>query len=189
MGSRRLLRQHPSSAEPWPSFHLATEPGPSPVVVGRRAPASSHSHCTGAGAGANKRKQFRKDLNVGSGGAAGPLHPSWFTCLALKLHFGVSKSEKETSSLRPAADPRPMPAWIQNSETELNGIFSFQDDDHYDKRDVPSLSKRAKTDEGLPPPAPPPPPPPRRTGPSPTPPFTGLLLLTGRLGSHFSLVL
>lgn len=33
------------------------------------------------------------------------LHPSWFTCLALKLHFGVSKSEKETSSLRPAADP------------------------------------------------------------------------------------
>ena len=30
MGSRWLLRQHPSSAEPWPSFHLATE---------RRAPA------------------------------------------------------------------------------------------------------------------------------------------------------
>ena len=127
------------------------------MVVGRRAPASSHSHCTGAGAGANKRKQFRKDLNVCSACAAGPLHPSWFTCLALKLHFGVSKSEKETSSLRPAADPRPMPAWIQSSETEFNGIFSFQDDDHYDKRDVPSLSKRAKTDEGLPPPAPTPP--------------------------------
>ena len=53
------------------------------------------------------------------------LHPSWFTCLALKLHFGVSKSEKETSSLRPAADPRPMPAQIQNTEQRNRIYWNF----------------------------------------------------------------
>ena len=74
----------------------------------------------------------------------------------MKLHFGVSKSEKETSSLRPAAVPC-QPRYRDIYSPEFNGIFSFQDDDHYDKRDVPSLSKRAKTEDGLPPPAPTPP--------------------------------
>ena len=105
MRSRR--QRQPSSAEPWPHFHLATEElstGPSGWLVRGLAwcsPAPSlhlslHPASRAGARPANKRKQFRKDLIVCS--AAAPLHSPWFTCLALKLHFGVSKSEKETVS-------------------------------------------------------------------------------------------
>lgn len=46
---------------------------------------------------------------------------------------------------------------FKNRYNSSNSAKRRQDDDHYDKRDVPSLSKRAKTDDGLPPPAPTPP--------------------------------
>ena len=158
MGSRRLLRQHPSSAEPWPSFHLATERRAPAQWLSGGGPQPRHT-LTAPGAGLSQQtKAISQRLErLLRRPAPLVLRPSWFTCLALKLHFGVSKSEKETSSLRPAAVPcQPRYRDIFYSP-EFNGIFSFQDDDHYDKRDVPSLSKRAKTEDGLPPPAPTPP--------------------------------